>query len=746
MQERGDLVQDETGRWAERPTLDWNRLPARVEAIVAERVSRLPAEWQATLAVASVEGEEFTAEVVAQVQGVAEGEIIRHLSGALSKQHRLVIAQSLRRRDGQRMSRYRFRHHLFQRYLYQRLDEVERAHLHEAVGKTLEALYGKDDAETAVHLARHFQEAGLMNRAVSYLLQAGDRARGLHAHQEAIHFYQQALAGFKETGAYQRAAQTLMKLGLTYHLAFDFPRARRAYEEGFVLWQQASIGQMAPLPLAPHPLRMTWYDPITLDPGMTSVEPSWMIIGQLFSGLVALNAELDVVPEVAQSWEVLEGGTQYIFHLRDDVRWSDGQPVTAEDFVYAWRRALDPALGSLNASYLFDIKGARSYHQGQVSDPICVGVQALDPVTLLVELEGPTSYFPQLLTRPPLYPVPRHGLEAHGDNWTKMKHLVTNGPFTLVRWERGHRIDLARNPGYRGEFTGNVQEVALTLDIPSPLEELAMYEADRLDAMSFSWFPEAALRRQWHSGEYFSSPMLLTLYLGFNVRRPPFDDPRVRQALAMAIDKEGLANAVLMGHSLPAMGGFLPPGMPGHAPSIGLPFDPERARCLLSEAGYPTGQNFPVVRCLRRSDLFKTECDYIRAQLHKNLGINAEWQTTKVGRVLERLDSRPPHLGLASWGVDYPDPDNPLTVGVHKRWTGWQNQNYTELLEQARRIINQAERIRLYQEADRILIEEAPVVPLLYGRHHLWVKPWVSKYPVSVIHWFFWKDVVIEPH
>jgi DNA-binding SARP family transcriptional activator len=186
LQERGELVQDEDGRWVEGPSLDWGRLPARVEAVIAERIRRLPQEWQTTLTVASVEGETFTAEVVAGVQGLDEGEILRRLSGPLSQQHRLVRAHALRRVDGQRLSRYRFRHYLFRKYLYDRLDAVQRAHLHAAVGDALEALYGEQAAEISGQLAWHFEAGGLADKAIGYLLQAGRRAARLTANEEAI--------------------------------------------------------------------------------------------------------------------------------------------------------------------------------------------------------------------------------------------------------------------------------------------------------------------------------------------------------------------------------------------------------------------------------------------------------------------------------------------------------------------------------------------------------------------------------
>jgi DNA-binding SARP family transcriptional activator/tetratricopeptide (TPR) repeat protein len=464
MQERRDLVQDETGRWIEGAALDWKTLPVRVEAVIAERIGHLPERLQDALTLASVEGETFTAEVVARAGVVDEREIVRWLSGELDRRHRLVRAQGTRRMDGQRLSVYRFRHILFQKYLYNNLDPVERAHLHETVGTVLETLYGEGAGEIAAvapQLAWHFQEAGIAGKAVDYLCQAGDQARRLYAHQEAIDYYQRALAFLKEQGEYERAARTLMKMGLTYHNAFDFRQARQAYEESFALWQRAGELEPAVLPPTPHALRQACPEPLALDPTVAYDMFSVPLISQLFSGLAELSPELNIVPGVARSWEVGAGGRQYVFHLRDDVRWSDGTPVTAEDFAFAWRRLLDPATRAAKAQLLYDIKGARAFHQGQTSAPDCLGIQVLDPLTLVVELEQPAAYFLHLLACHTACPVPRHVAAKHGLAWTEVGKIVGNGPFRLETWKRGESMVLVRNPAYYGRFRGNVQRVEL---------------------------------------------------------------------------------------------------------------------------------------------------------------------------------------------------------------------------------------------------------------------------------------------
>ncbi|RLC60629.1 MAG: hypothetical protein DRI80_10610 [Chloroflexota bacterium] len=247
LQERGDLVRDKAGRWVEGPTLDWERLPARVEAAIAEHIGCLPAEWQEMLKIASVEGEEFTAEIVARVQGLDEEEVIRHLSGALNKRYRMVVAQSLLRLTGRRLSRYRFRHYLFQKYLYNRLDEVERARLHEAVGNALETLYGENKAEIVVQLARHFEAAGMVNKAADYLLQAGKRAVQMSAHKEAIAHYTRGIELLRtqpdtpERARRELALQIALGTPLQALKSYGAPERGRAYARARELCQQ--IGQ-----------------------------------------------------------------------------------------------------------------------------------------------------------------------------------------------------------------------------------------------------------------------------------------------------------------------------------------------------------------------------------------------------------------------------------------------------------------------------------------------------------------------
>lgn len=752
MQERGDLIRDEEGRWTEGPELAWSELPARVEGVIAERFGRLEEELREILTVAAVEGEYFTAQVVARVQKIQERQLLRTLSRELERQHQLV-SERLPIRIGKRnLSRYRFTHTLFQRYLYNDLGLRERQLLHGEIAELLEKLYSGSTEQITVQLARHYAEADMGAKALKYLLEAGDRARSLYAHQEAIDHYRRALEFLKEQGELDRAARTLMKLGLTYHLAFKYRRARKAFDEGHVLWQRANLTEQAVTPPpAPHPLRLSVLEALTLDPTMSWDFASSGVVNQLFSGLLELSPDLALVPDVAQSWEVLDGGLRYIFHLRENVFWSEGLPVTAEDFEYAWKRRLNPETGSRNASLLYDIKGARAFHKGETADASSVGVSAVDQTTLSVELEEPAGYFLYLLATVATFPIPRHTVELLGQAWTEVGNIVTNGPFRLEQWLPEKMMTFSRNHEFHGRARGNIQRVELSVARGQEIATLEEYEADNLDTIRVSSLskPDLADRvRQRHASDCAMKLELQSSFIYFDTSRPPFDDRSVRRAFAMSTDNEMLCNVVLRGLRRPAMGGYIPPGMPAHSPDISLPFDPEQARRLLAEAGYPGGAGFPTIKAVTW-ERFQTAVEFLKEQWQEILGIKINWDYTDFVTHLEVTywqEEGSFQVGFTGVIADYPDPDDFLKTSELQPGTHWQNSAYNRLIWKARRINDQPERMRLYKEADRMLVEEAVIIPSWYGQSHWLVKPWVRNFVVRSYYDVIWKDIIIDPH
>jgi oligopeptide transport system substrate-binding protein len=486
---------------------------------------------------------------------------------------------------------------------------------------------------------------------------------------------------------------------------------------------------------------------VTLDPSLAGDDASGHVIAQLFRGLMEMTPENDIVPSVASSWEVSEAGRRYVFHLRDDVRWSDGVPVTASDFAFAWKRMVDPTTASPGASELYLVEGARAFHQGLVPDPDGVGIRAIDDWTLEVRLEAPTGHFLHLLGGTLAYPVPRHVVRVHSTAWTEPENIVVNGPFLMQSWERGESMVLVRNPQYHGRFTGNVGRVEFAFSRPGQwAAQLEQYEAGGLDIVSMGQAPpEVAYRaRQRHAGEYAPQAAAATLFLVFDVTRPPFDDRRVRQAFARCLDREALVEKTLSPYHLPATGGFVPPDMPGHTPGIALQYDAAQARQLLAEAGYTAGRDLPSVDMVAWPRA-RPHAACLQAQWGDALGVVPKLDVLEWAEFVSRIHTDPPQMYLVSWFGDYPDPDSFLRVAL-RRHTSWQHAAYDHLIEQAMQAIDQRQRLNLHRKAERILMEEVPIVPLCYEQGGKLVKPWIRKLPVPAFDYLSWKDAIIDPH
>jgi oligopeptide transport system substrate-binding protein len=328
---------------------------------------------------------------------------------------------------------------------------------------------------------------------------------------------------------------------------------------------------------------------------------------------------------------------------------------------------------------------------------------------------------------------------------------VSNGPFLLEAQPSDELMVLVRYPAYHGRSTGNLQraEVSLRLSREASPALLEAYEAGDLDVYYSLALPysDMSRARQRHPGEFVSEPWLQTSYLAFNASRPPFDDRRVRQAFVLATDRETLASVALGGFAFPATGGFVPPGMPGHTPGIALPYDPQRARELIAEAGYPGGRGFPpIVYLTQTAHGHRESSEYLRQGWQNELDVEVREEVFESGKDVDRLERDPPDLFALGWVADYPDPDNFLRVGLGMLGTWWRNPAYERLVETARRLTDQRQRIRQYTQADQILVEEAAVLPLFYNRNTLLIKPWVRKFPMSARGGWFWKDVVLEAH
>jgi len=738
--DQGAIARDEaTGHWRATASAVDAAIPDTLQGLLVARIDRLQEDTKRVLQMAAVIGRIFLYRVLGAI-AQEERELDHHL---LNLQQQEMIRERARIPELE----YMFKHELTRDAAYNGLLKRERRMFHRQVAEALERLFPGRLEEQLGLLAYHWEQAEVPDKATEYLQRAGDQARNAYAHQEAIDFYQRALHFLEGEEDPERAARTWMKLGMTYHTAFDFRHSREAYHKGFSLWQHAEHVPPS-VDVAPHALRVQAGEPISLDPSDIRDADSAAIIGQLFSALVQFTPELDVIPDAARSWEILDDGLTYVFHLREGMRWSDGQPVTAHDFVCSIHRSLERARPTGAGVLSVDIKGVKAFLQGELVDVTQVGVQAQDDRSLVIELEVPASYILQQLTL--AYAVPRHAVAKYAEAWSDAGNIVTNGPFRLLAREPGRLLVLERNAGYGGRFPGNVQRIEVRIRPEDPAQHLDAYERGELDATDMDPLlpPDLARARQKHAADYVSAPRLGVYFIGFDLTRPPFDDVRVRRAFVLSVDREFVTRRA-QDYVPPATGGVIPPGMPGHSPGIALPHNPLAARALLAEAGYGAsdGLRFPRVQVWYPTyQAISDIVEHFVSQWQEQLGVHVSCESMEWELYLQRVDESMPHLWFGAWGADYPDPDTFLRVGLASFRRGWPTQPYEEHLEAARRITDQPQRLQLYRQADRMVVEDAVVLPFAYGTHHCLVKPWVKRYPVFYIGAPLWKDVVIEPH
>lgn len=744
LQARGYLVRDDRGYWVIGQGLVWDELPSRIEGVIQERIGRLDNSLREILAAASVEGELFTVQVLAHLMNLSNRELIRQLDRELDKKHRLVSEVGVRQVNNQRLFQYRFRHSVFQQFLYKGLGESEREILHLEVGEVLETLYEPD--EIAPQLAWHFSRGQEAEKALKYLIMAGDRARDQYAPVEALTHYQQALEWARKEGHHRVAAQTFMKLGLVHHTNFDFDKARESFEASFTLWQQ--IGSDLPAygsQKLTEEFRLDWLRPVSLDPALAPDTFSGSLVHQLFNGLVELTPQMAIVPSVADRWEIGQGGREYTFHLSPDMRWHDGQPVVAADFICAWERILAPKTNSPHANILYPIRGAQAYHLGENGDPSTLGISSPDDHTFVVELVRPVSTFLHLLGSWPTFPVPAHIVQ--GKDWATPGKLIGNGPFQLETPVDPDRLTLTSSPVFGGNRAGNIRTISIGLadrwDQSWP-QRLANYTDGVVDGLYLHGAPLEVLKQiqAERTSEYIAAPHFGVGYMIFDTTQPPFDDRRFRSAMAQVINRQTLANIILAGFEFPADGGFIPPGMPGHSPDIGLPYAPEEAIRLLAEAGYPGGVGCPPIRVFHMRPV--NEVNYLRAQWETTLGLKLEWEAADWRTLMEGLGETRPHVVISNMTASYPDPVSLL------RWQSFADQmgilnspRLTAQLDEALVMTDQAARIAFFSLADRLLMEQAVVVPLTYLRNHFLISPRIKHFPVSPLRWWYWSDVVI---
>lgn len=466
-------------------------------------------------------------------------------------------------------------------------------------------------------------------------------------------------------------------------------------------------------------------EPPSLDWSLATDHVSFNVVSNLMVGLTEFDKDLKPAPVIAKSWEILDGGKRIVFHLRDDVLWTDGKKVRAQDFEYSWKRLLNPKTASQYAYILFDVANAQEYNEGKIKDPARVGVQATDDQTLVVTLRHPASYFLAITTFEVTFPQRQDIIEKFDTRWTEPENIVTNGPFRMTSWKHENEIELSANEKFfRGQPT--IEKVTMFM-VNEKTTAVTMFEQGSLDFMDESHsIPPLDKPRLSKMPGFKVVPQLRGEYYSFAVDRKPFDNPALRKAFAMAIDREVLPK-ILQGGPTPASS-WIPPGMLAHNPEIGLRFDPAEARRLLKEAGYPDGKGLPpIVLGYNTDEEKKLIAEAVQSMWQKHLGVvvrleNQEWKV-----FLKKLQTDPFPIFRSGWGADYPDPDNFMKLFTSNSGNNhgrWKSAPYDRLLDLAAREQDAKKRSQLYDEAQRLLTEiDVAIVPLYWKSEATMLNP-----------------------
>ncbi len=464
-------------------------------------------------------------------------------------------------------------------------------------------------------------------------------------------------------------------------------------------------------------------EPETLDIHKSSGVPEANIQRDLFEGLVTEDVDGTLIPGVAERWEQDESGKQWIFYLRKEAKWSDGSPVVAADFVYALRRAVNPATASEYAFLLWPILHAKAISSGKIRETKKLGVQAIDNHTLKILLENPTSFLPGLLAHHMAYPLHRNTLEIHGKQWTRPGKLVSNGAYQLTEWVPQSYLKLEKNPHFREAKQVNINTV---IYYPTDDQSAAQkrFRAGELDITSDVPSSQIDWIKQHLPGAFHSSPYIGTYYLALNLQKPPFKNaPELRRALALAIDREILTQKVTKGGEIPAMG-WVPPGISHYSSqvmpeaSLSQKARIQQAKILYEKAGYSREQPLHIELLYNTSENHKKIAIALAAMWKQTLGIktrlrNEEWKVYLNSRTQRQFE-----VIRAGWIGDFNDASNFLDLFRSDIGTmnpsAWENTDYDALMKAAEAETDNTQRAALMQQAEQLLLQEMPLIPIYY--------------------------------
>lgn len=488
-------------------------------------------------------------------------------------------------------------------------------------------------------------------------------------------------------------------------------------------------------------------EPRSLDPHKTNGVSEGNIIMSMFEGLTGFDPKtLDPVPALATSWESLDNGTRWIFHLRTDARWTDGHPLTAHDFVYSWRRGVDPKTACPYAPLFLYIKNAEAITEGKLA-PDQLGVSASDDHTLEVLMERTCFFFDKVTLRYPMAALPQWAVERHGDDWTKPENIVTSGPFRLIEHRPQDQIVLARNSSYY-----DASNVKLDRLVFLPVRDFAtianLYKAGEIDVIMSGALPTPMLRVLSKKKDYLGGKFFATYFLWFNTKKRPFNNVWVRQAFNAAIDKDAIATKLMGVGETPATS-LVPPGASGYPRVDGPPYDPQEAARLLAKAGYPDGLGFPSVTIsINPSSVTRQIAEAVQRMLKQALMIDVAIQQEDNQTFQERVQSRQFSIARNAWIGDYLDPISFLDIFAadsEGNSSGWSDDHFREMLFKANAESERTKRLEMLADAERYLLSQMPVLPVYFYTNKVLCKPYVKGYYSNLLDTHPLKYVWIDP-
>ncbi|MDD4859690.1 MAG: peptide ABC transporter substrate-binding protein [Dehalococcoidales bacterium] len=482
-----------------------------------------------------------------------------------------------------------------------------------------------------------------------------------------------------------------------------------------------------PIPTQGGVLNLYGDDPITLDPAVSGDGTSHSYITQIFGGLVRLGDNLEPVPDIARDWQVSADGKTYTFNLRQDVRFHDGKEVKAADFKFSWERACNPATRSMTAAtYLGDIVGVREVVSGKAKE--INGVKVTGDYTLEVTIDAPKSYFLSKLTYPTSYVVDRNNVGSA--NWWQKPNGT--GAFKLTQYQKEQMIVLERNSAYHGKVA-DVDSVVFQILSGVPMN---LYETGEIDVAGVyaDYIDRVTDKAGPFAQQLYMSPELSFQYIGFDCTKAPFDDVKIRQAFTMAVDKEKLTK-ITFRNLVETAYGILPPGIPGYNKELaGQKFDVQKAKELIASSKYGSVAKLPPITITTSGwgGNVSSALEAIVNEWRVNLGVEVTIRQIDPQRFLYHLQEEKDEMYMTGWIADYPHPQDFLDIlfhsGVDNNYGEYSNTEVDKLLDKAAVEPDSATSLKLYQQAEQMMVNDAACLPLMFGQNYILVKPYVKGY------------------